>query len=247
MGGLLRAEFVKAMTTRTVFGLVIGAIGVAVLGALSVIMSGEASRLSGPPHEQPYFLLASINVSLFAVVLGIRSFTDEFRYGSIVPTLLATPSRRKVLAGKVATGYILGMVLGLAATVMMVLVSIPLTTVKGGDLAIGPEDVAAVGGLAFSAGLWSALGVGLGAAIRTQVPAIVGALVWILVVENLGTGFLGDAGRYLPGQAGHALANAAQGGDHLTAPLGGSVLILYVGLASVVGAALLSSRDISAG
>jgi ABC-2 type transport system ATP-binding protein len=210
MSGLLKAESVKALTTRAFFGLILGAAGVAVLGAFSVIMSGQGSRLTGPIHDQTHFLLASINISLFAVVFGVRIFTDEFRHGSIIPTLLATPSRLKVVAGKVLIGFLLGFVLGIVATVTMVLISVPLTSLKGGTAEISSGDVGAVGGLALSAGLWSAIGVGLGAAIRSQVPAIVGALVWILVVENLGTGFLGDASRFLPGQAGHALANASR-------------------------------------
>ena len=247
MRGLLKAEFVKAITTRALFGLLLGAIGVAVLGAFSVIMSGRAGAVSGPLHRQQYFLLASINLSLFAVVIGIRGFTDEFRHGSIVPSLLATPSRAVVLAGKMVTGFALGALLGLIAALAMVLISIPLTSVRGGDLVIGSDGVAAVRGLALACGLWSMIGVGLGAAIRSQVPAIVAALVWILIIENLGSGFLRETSRYLPGQAGHGLASATQAPNLLTAPLGALVMAGYVAVASAVGLWLLSSRDISAG
>lgn len=101
--------------------------------------------------------------------------------------------------------------------------------------------------LALASGLWSAIGVGLGAAIRSQVPAIVAALVWILILENLGSGLLREASRYLAGQAGHGLANASQVENLLTAPLGGLVMVVYVAVAAGVGLWLLWSRDISAG
>ena len=100
MRALLRAELVKLATTRTAIGLVAGGAAVAALGALSTIMSGQPAELDRPLQEQTFFLLASINLSLFAVVLGIRGFTDEFRHGLIVPTLLVTPSRVRVVAAR---------------------------------------------------------------------------------------------------------------------------------------------------
>ena len=39
-------------------------------------------------------------IPVFVLILGIRSFTDEFRHGSVVPTFLATPERRRVLVAK---------------------------------------------------------------------------------------------------------------------------------------------------
>ena len=240
----IKAEFIKAFTTRSFLGLLIGAAAVAALGAFSVIMSAQPSRLDGPIHRETQFYLASINISLFAVIVGIKAFTDEFRHGSIIPTFLATPSRSGVVAVKVVVAFILGAALGLAATIVMVLLSVPLASVKGGALRFALADAAAVGGLALAAGLWAAVGVGLGAAIRSQVPATVGALVWILVVENLGTANFGDGGRFLPGQAGHALASAGQTDDLLAAPVALVVLVLYVVLTTVVGLVLLLRRDI---
>jgi ABC-2 type transport system permease protein len=246
MTNLLRAEFVKALTTRSFLGLVMGATAVACLGAFSVIMSGEPSRLDRPVHEQTHFFLASINISLFAVILGIKLFTDEFQNGSIIPTLLATPNRAAVVAGKVLVGFVLGAVLAIVAVGGMLLVSFPLASVKGGALRFSAGDAAAFAGLALAAALWSAIGVGLGASIRSQVPAIVGALVWILVVENLGTANLGDASRFLPGQAGHALANTGQPADLLSWPVALVVLLAYVVLSSLMGSGLLLRRDIAA-
>jgi ABC-2 type transport system permease protein len=183
---------------------------------------------------------------LFAVILGIKSFTDEFRHGSIIPTLLATPNRTAVVAGKVLVGFLFGAVLGIVAVGGMVLFSFPLASVKGGALRFSAGDAAAIAGLALAAGLWSAIGVGLGAAIRSQVPAIVGALVWILVVENLGTANLGDASRFFPGQAGHALADAGETAGSLAWPVALAALLSYVALSSLVDIGLLLRRDVAA-
>lgn len=126
MRRLLRAELVKMATTRTAVGLVVGGAAVAALGAFSTIMSGQPADLAKPLHEQMFFLLASINLSLFAVVLGIRGFTDEYRHALIVPTLLVTPSRVEVVAAKTVVLAAAGAVLATLAQVVMLAVTIPL-------------------------------------------------------------------------------------------------------------------------
>jgi ABC-2 type transport system permease protein len=246
MLALLRCEFVKARTTRALSGLVAGAIAVALLGAISVITSGDARALARPLNDQQYFLLASINISLFGLVLGIREFTDEYRNGTIVPTVLATPKRERVFVAKAFCAAVLGLILAAIAATVMVLLSVPLLSLKGVALEFGADEVGAVTGLAVSAALWAALDVGLGAAVRQQVAAIVAGLIWVLVVENLAASFLGTAGRFLPGQAGHALASASQAQDPLPLPLAAVVLLGYVAVSSVVGAALFGRRDMAA-
>ena len=42
-----------------------------------------------------------------------------------------------------------------------------------------------VAGQILAGGLWAAIGVGFGAIVRNQVGAIVGALIWTFVGENL--------------------------------------------------------------
>ena len=106
--------------------------------------------------------------------------------------------------------------------------------------------MSAMAGLVVASALWAAIGVGVGALVRHQVAAVVGALVWVLVVENLGTALLGDAGRYLPSQAGRALARAAQGDVLIGAAAGALVLLTYVVLVSVVAVARVTRIDISA-
>jgi ABC-2 type transport system permease protein len=247
VSGVLKSETIKTVTTRTLLGLIVGAIAVALLGAFSVIMSGDPQNISGPLHARQYWLLASINVSLFAVVLGVRSFTDEFRHGTVVPTMLASPRRFRVLFAKLIVIAVFGAVLGLAAAVAMLVLATPLTSARGGSLTVAGGDIVAIAGLALASALWAAIGVGLGAAIRSQVAAIVSALVWILIVENLGSANLGNVARYLPGQAGHAVADATQADNILAQPIGALVLAVYVVVVASVASLLLSSRDIQAG
>ena len=49
-----------------------------------------------------------------------------------------------------------------------------------------------------AAALWGAIGVGLGAIVRSQVGAIIGLLAWGFVVENLLFAFVPSVGRFAP-------------------------------------------------
>lgn len=245
MWALARAEFIKLATTRTALGLVAGASAVAALGAFSTIMSAAPEDLSRPVHEQHFFMLASINLALFALVLGIRAFTDEFRYGSIVPTFLVVPDRSRVMMAKVATSAAAGAVLAAVAQVVMLGLAVLLIAVKGAEITVQGKDLAAMAGLVVAGALWAAIGVGIGAMVRHQVAAIVGALVWVLLLENLGAGFLGDAGRFLPGQAAHAVAQATQAGTLLVPAAGAVVLMAYMVAINTAAAVRVRRVDIA--
>lgn len=245
MWALARAEFIKLATTRTALGLVAGAIAVAALGAFSTIMSAGPEDLPRPLHEQHFFMLASINLALFGLVLGIRAFTDEFRYGSIVPTFLVAPDRSRVMTAKVATSAAVGAALAAIAQVVMLGLAVLLIAAKGAEITLHGKDLAAMAGLVVAGTMWAAIGVGIGAMVRHQVAAIVGALVWVLLLENLGAGFLGDAGRFLPGQAAHAVAQASQAGTLLAPAVGAVVMLAYMVGVTAAATARMRRADIA--
>jgi ABC-2 type transport system permease protein len=105
----------------------------------------------------------------------------------------------------------------------------------------------AVVGAAGAAALWAAIGVGVGALARNQVPTLIGISAWMLFVEGLLAGDvadnLGDIGRLLPGAA--AAAVSGQDPGTLLAPgVGLVLLVLYAAAAALAGAFALSRRDV---
>ena len=146
MRALVRAEFIKLGSTRTMPGLVVGATAVAALGAASTIMSARPEDLARAVHDQPFFMLASVNLAIFAMVLGIRAFTDEFRHGTIVSTLVVAPDRRSVVAAKMATSAAAGVGLAAVAQVVMVAIGLMLIETKGAEATFEGTDLAAMGG-----------------------------------------------------------------------------------------------------
>ena len=96
-----------------------------------------------------------------------------------------------------------------------------------------------------AAALWAAIGVGVGALVRNQVPVLIGICAWILFVENLLVGDLagvGDVGRLLPGAAAKAISG--QDPDTLLAPGAGLLLLaVYAAAATIAGSLATTRRD----
>jgi hypothetical protein len=118
---------------------------------------------------------------------------------------------------------------------------------RGVDVRLDGDDYALlVLGSAAAAALWAAIGVGLGALIRNQVPTLIGICAWLLFVEGLlagDVGGLGDVGRFLPGAAASAISG--QDPSTLLAPAVGLVLLAsYAVATAVTGALAISRRDV---
>ncbi len=182
---------------------------------------------------------------LFGLLLGLRSFTDEFRYGSIVPTLLASPVRRRVLGAKLVATAGGGVALSLAAMAISIAVGVPILIVKGVDVTWSTAAMAEiVGRLVVATVLWTAIGVGLGLAVKHQVAAIAGTLVWLLAAEGILSGLVPDVAKYFPGAAGFAIVGI-NSAELLTPALGAVLLGAYALVAVAIGAVLMQRRDIA--
>jgi ABC-2 type transport system permease protein len=242
---MLRAEVVKARTTRTAVALTVGAAVAVGLGTASMVLSQPAEQLGQGIHQQQFYFIASIAVTAFAAVLGVRSFTDEFRYGSIVPTFLLEPRRGKVLAAKWVSAALIAVAMAVVAQAVMIGMAFALGGAKGARPGIAAADLSAMAGLVVAAALWAALGVGIGAAVRHQIASIVGVIVWVSVVENVVAGVAGGVAPFLPARAAYALAGATATGDILAQPAGGVLLVVYAAVAALVGLAFVR-QDVQA-
>ena len=94
------SEMRKLRTTRSGWGLLVGSSGLVGFGVVGVLWESTTANLTAPLAAQSVTHVALSVTWLFVLILGLRSFTDEFRNGSIVPTLLADPHRRQVLWAK---------------------------------------------------------------------------------------------------------------------------------------------------
>jgi ABC-2 type transport system permease protein len=242
-----RAELLKQRSTRTVLGLFAAMVG---LVALALVLHGvglPVDVLDDRSRQLIVFGLGGFLGSLFAALLGALSVTSEIRHGTIRPTFLVIPQRGRVVAAKAVVCVLIGAVFGLVATAIAVGTGTAALDGRGVEVLIDTEDVLQliVGGTIASA-LWAAIGVGVGALVRRQVPTLVGLCAWLLFVEGLladATGGLGEIGRYLPGAAAAAISGLEP--DRLLAPaVGLAVLCLYTAGSSLLGAFAMTRRDV---
>jgi ABC-2 type transport system permease protein len=240
MTGAIRSEFRKMLTVRTTYYLGGGA---AALALLAVLGSNAGQHLDGstPLAEQQSWFVTSLLTRLVFVLVGIRIITEEYRYGTITPSLLAAGSRMRLLAAKVVAAAVAAVVMALLAELTLV---VALTAVgEGSSPAVAAGDGAALAGMIAAAGLFAALGVALGTLVRQPVPATVGAVVWLLVGEDLLHVRFGEAVEYLPGYAGLTMSGAADV-TSVAPALAGVVLLGWVVAALVPAAVLLHRREV---
>jgi ABC-2 type transport system permease protein len=240
----LRSELLKQRSTSTNLGLLCAMLGLVLTAVVLHVFSISVDELRDSSNQLMILGRGEFLGALFAGLLGAMSITAEIRHGTIRPTFLVNPRRGRVVAAKVSASTLIGAGFGLAASVIGAAAGIALLGARGVDLQLDGGDYALLiaGGTAASA-LWAAIGVGIGALVRNQVPTLIGISAWLLFVEGLfGEGVM-DVGRYAPGLLGMAVSG--QEPDTLLAPgLSLFLLALYAVAAAVAGLVATDRRDV---
>lgn len=250
MRAQLRAELLKQRSTRTNLGLLSALLGFVLLAVLLHGFALPADHLETTSEQLTRVVGWGEKLGvLFAGLLGAMSITSEIRHGTIRPAFLVTPQRPRVVAAKVVAGMLFGAGFGLIATALAVGAGSAALATRGIENQLDAGAYALLlGGAATAAALWAAIGVGLGAIVRDQVPALIGICAWLLLIEGLLLGDLfeavGDVSRFAPGAA--AAAISGQEPDKLLAPAVAIVLLgLYAAAAAVAGSVATERRDVA--
>jgi ABC-2 type transport system permease protein len=246
MSRLISSELLKLRTTRTALALIASIVGL-------VLLIGLIATLTVPAEEAVTVDLLGIAgfAQVFSLILGILAVTTEFRHGTITPTLIVAPDRVRLVLAKLVAHVLAGLVLGVLAVGLCTTIVLVGLSSRGIDTGLASGDVATVViGLILATALWAALGVGLGALLRNQVGAIVGALGWVLLVENLLTIIptFGDwVQKYGVNGVTNALSNIESDvtGDVLSQGAGGALLLAYTAAFLIAGTLAMRRRDIT--
>ncbi|GAA3449791.1 hypothetical protein [Dactylosporangium matsuzakiense] len=216
----MRAEIRKLTTVRTPLLLL--------LAALTLVVAGAGSRIAKHPEDAVGAAAHAGLAALFPLMLGIMAMAGEYRHRTIADTYLATPERTVVLLRKFTLYTFIGAGFGVLGA---------------GIAAIIADNVPfkVLAGIVAWNALFAAIGVGLGALVRSQVGAIAGALAWLALIEGVAAELVGaDAARWLPFRAAMSLGGMDAGLGQGTAA---AVLGAYA-LAFVVGAFAVQMRDL---
>ena len=254
---LLRSELRKVTTTKVLFFLTLAvvlftALNVCLLVYLTPSAMGAENndQLLMNPEYIDNIVGAAGSSALFVLILGIVAMTGEYRHMTITATLLATPKRSRILIAKGLVFLVIGAIIGLIGfATAIVLATI---TLSGKEHAPIDSSIALqiLGGVVLGFAIYAFLGVAVGALIRNQVAAVVGALVWVLVLEALITVFVDWIGKWLPGGALDAVLQATNvsgrgGSEVLSVGAGAAVLVGYAVLLGAIASTTTMRRDIT--
>jgi ABC-2 type transport system permease protein len=244
----LRAELLKQRSTWTNLGLLSAMLGLVLLAVLLHGFGLPAENVDSTSEQLTMVVGWGEKLgAVFAGLLGAMSITGEIRHGTIRPTFLVTPQRARVLAAKLLASMFLGAGFGLIATALAVGAGSAALVGRGIESQLEGADYALfLAGGAVAAALWAAIGVGIGAVVRNQVPTLIGICAWLLFVEGLLVGDVagvGNVGRFAPGAAAAAISGLDP--DKLVAPVVGLVLLaLYATTAALAGSLATARRDV---
>lgn len=253
MTSLVRAELIKLRSTRMALWLLLIALGLVVLLVLVTVPTGEGTGDALSLHDSD--LLARVvgigtgAGQVVVLVLGILSFTQELRFGTLTPTFLVTPARRRVLAAKALALVVVGLAFAAATMTLDLVLSAIVINARGGALAWSGELAAVVAAAVAVIALYGAIGVALGALVRNQIAAVAAALVWLLAIEGFLVTLLPAVGRWMPGGATAGLLQegraATTHGALLPAWAGGLVLLGYATVIALLASVVALRRDLT--
>ena len=226
-GRALRAELVKVVTLPAMWWSAAVAGAAAVATMMSVLRDVVDGRDLGFEEVAPVWTLA---VQIGFVAAGVDAAGAEHSTAQGMTSLLVTPARRRLAAARLIMLAGTGLV---AASILV-----------GASLAACPAMSTAALWAGGRTVVWLTavllLSAGLGAALRSVIGASTAAVVLVVLAPQLAV-FLGDAARWLPGQAAQTwLAADASRADVASA---GLIILAWTAAAQIVGIIRLVRAD----
>jgi len=242
---LIRAEWIKLRSVRTTWLLAI----VSIVLAVVITALATASVEDGTAVAERFDLLltpAPLIVRLFILVLGILAFANEYRYGTIVPTLAAAPIRNELLGAKLVVLGGFGLVLGAVVTLASVVAGVTALSLVGQPVSVFDGEIPrAIAGTVAFYGICALFGVGAGVLVRQPTIAIGVVIPWALFGERALGSFLPNLASYLPFTAGAQLYAVTTRGEPLDPGVGAALFLTWTALLILVGSLLFQRRDVS--
>lgn len=248
MRALVAAEALKFRTTRAALGTLLALVALTAIAAAATVGTAGDDLLGTTQHARD-IVGSALFTSLVVFVMGILAVTMEWRHGTITRTFLGAPRRGRVLVAKEIWVALLAALLAVAAIGLALAIAIPWLSIVDSSFEADRSVAGLAGRVVLAAVLWGALGVGIGAVVQAQAPALVGGFIWILLLEGLLTAVFGlidleTVADYLPGRALSSLdGTGGEGG--LSTWMGGAVGLAWAVGLGLLGFARIARQDVT--
>lgn len=238
---MIAAELYKARSTRSVWWLSVAAVAFCLMWTVLDVTLWLGDRTDR--DVEAAYSMASQGY-LFTMIVGVLLVAGEYRHRTVTWALLVAPRRHRVVAAKLVTCGIVGLIVGLAAAVVA---SVTVYAATGSFTAGVPL---ALLGSVVSTALWTVFGGALGALIRHQLATVVVAFLWSFYGEWLLVMLVPAVGRWTPTGAAKAVSGWTRDampvtGDLLPMWAGGLVFLAYALVAAVLAILTTVRRDIT--
>jgi ABC-2 type transport system permease protein len=239
VSALVSGELIKVRTTRTALGF---AAATLLLILAQVLISILADDPVGASEKRAAIGVGS-TAGVTLLVFGIVGATGEFRHRTVAPAVLIAPDRLRLAIARTAAYSLTGFLVGAATILLALVIGLPLLDGEPGPGLEGSDYVTVIVGGLGAATLSAAIGVGVGLIVRNQVAAVVGALVWLFILEPLVSLISDEAVDYTIGAA-SASAGGGLAEDALSWGPGLAVLAAWAVLFVAAGLLVDRRRDV---
>lgn len=251
MRHLVKAEIRRLLATRVWTGLLLAAVLIG--GGLTGVMA-----LAGPENFDPPMPGLDTEAGIRSVlgILGFTAFvpaaagalavTSEYRHRTAAVTFLFAPRRGRVLAAKLATFSVAGLIYGLLLAGTAAAALFAVTAARGVPLGLPAGTVLGLlGRIGLAMLVYLLIGAGVGALLRDQVAALCVVIGYVYLGEPLLMSIPGVNTLYpvLPGGATAALTDFTYVADAVSRELGTDPVAL---LSPAAGALLLTGYALAA-
>jgi ABC-type transport system involved in multi-copper enzyme maturation permease subunit len=247
---LIKAELRKVFTTQVWFWMLLVCLGLTVLGVVLPIASSDNADVEVHLHDL-FSIVAESPAYVALFVMGVLSVTTEYRYQTITPTVLTTPSRRRLITAKLISTMLIGVAYALACIVLELAIALPWLSARGINAHLN-DQVGAILGVFVVLALFSLVGLGIGALLKNQIVAVSVGVAFVLILDHVIVAIpkVKNVYPYLLSGGTDAITNGHTdryvNDVHLFAPLGGVVVLVVWGLVTAIaGASITMNRDIT--
>ncbi len=243
MKRLLSAELLKLRLTPTVwwisgFSLLLPTVIMLVFKVSDVHTGKDVASLLGWAGISGYFTL----------LLGAVFATAEFTHKTIVPTLLATPQRMKVITAQLVALILWSVGIALVSIAIVTILTIVRTGLH--DISLSLLLGSYLGSVAYIV-LSALLGMGIGILTKNQVATVGAILVWFAGVDPALSALFPELGKYTIASIGISLSGGlpSEGGGPYQLLLGpvaaGLVYLAYAAIPLAIGLVRFRRSDIA--
>ncbi|MCW2496895.1 hypothetical protein [Jatrophihabitans sp.] len=252
IGNLLRAEYRKFTSTQVWFWML--------LVCVALTSAFTAGQIGGTKYDDELqsnvrdVLLSATGgftyIPLF--VLGVLSVTTEYRYQTITPTVLATPSRWTIIFVKTIATALVGIVYALICLIVELAIALPWLATRHVHVDL-PSQVGTLASAFVVLALFALVGLGAGALIKNQIVAVTVGVIFVAFLDHIVLIIPGvkHIYPYLLSGATNAITvsphddHTINGVTLLSVGGGIAVLVVWGLVMAVLGAGITMNRDIT--